>query len=197
MKGYLKLVGTLVVFSFLGGCSHAINITPPVTSMNSVDVGEKVDKDVAYYISNEDKNKKVTTPGGGGDKVSYKPYADTEVALNVMLSKVFKKVYSLKDINDKAYIADNGISYIFKTDMKTDSSSSSPFTWPPTSFTYELTCTAVDASGANVWSKTVKSVGNAEFDEFKHDFSLSARRATEDAYKKMLMEIATSPEFKQ
>ncbi|KKD60610.1 hypothetical protein RN22_09910 [Grimontia sp. AD028] len=197
MNGFIKLAGSIVLVSVLGGCSHAIQISPPIENITSVNVENKIDKSVAYHISSEDRVKSVTTPGGGGDDVTYKPYADTEVALNAMLSRVFSKVYSLEDGDNKAFIADKNISYVFSTQVKTDSSSDSAFTWPPTDFTYELTCSAVDSSGANVWSKTVTSQGKAEFDEFKHDFSLSARRATEDAYKKMLQEIAAAPEFRK
>ena len=44
----------------------------------------------------------VTTKGGGGDKVTYHPYAESEPALNQVLSNVFTKVVSLSATNDKA-----------------------------------------------------------------------------------------------
>jgi hypothetical protein len=34
-------------------------------------------KKAAYYISDEDRAREVTTPGGGGDKVRYFPYIVT------------------------------------------------------------------------------------------------------------------------
>ena len=86
---------------------------------------------------------------------------------------------------------------IFKPSIKTDSSSDSIFTWPPTHFTFELTCTATDLSGNEVWSKKVKAEGNAEYDEFKKNFSLSARRASEEAFKLMLAELLNANYFKE
>jgi hypothetical protein len=50
-------------------------------------------------------------------------------------------------------------------------------------------------NGADVWEKTVTATGNAEFSEFKSDFSLSARRASEEAFQKMLIEISNASEF--
>jgi hypothetical protein len=104
-------------------------------SLREVKTGPVIDKNVAYFISQENHLKQVTTPGGGGDKVTYKPYADTEVALNTVLSKMFSRVYSLNSVDDQQYIDDKNISYIFVPKLTTNSSSSSMLTWPPTNFT--------------------------------------------------------------
>lgn len=180
---------------FLGACSHNIQLTPPLDDIRGIDVTNRVGKNVGYYISEEDKKKEVTTPGGGGDDVSYFPYQDTEAALNTILSKVFSRVYSIKNINDVGYQTEKNISYIVKPVIKTDSSSSSFMTWPPTKFTFDLSLTAVDLKGNSVWQKTVSATGEAEFDEFKSDFSLSARRATDNAFQEMLHALINAKEF--
>lgn len=176
------------------GCAHQIQLTPDLAAVRGVEA-TAIDKNAGYYISAVDKAKEVITPGGGGDKVKYYPYKDTEAVLNTVLSKVFARVYSVPSLTDEAFIQEKGITYIFKPAIKTDSHSSSAFTWPPTSFTFELTCEVTDAAGNTVWTKTVSAEGNAEFDEFKSDFSLSARRATEKAYTMMLEEIINAGVF--
>ncbi len=195
MNSISKYIFIPVCLIALAGCSHSIQLTPPLDSIRNIDLQRKIDKNVGYYISISDRNKEVTTPGGGGDDVKYFPYKETESALNTMLSRVFSKTYSIKDLNDSQFYLEKDISYIFKPTIKTSSSSSSAFTWPPTEFTFELTCTAVNPGDRIIWNKTVSATGNAEFSEFKSDFSLSARRASEKAFQKMMVEISNANEL--
>jgi hypothetical protein len=81
--------------------------------------------------------------------------------------------------------------------MVTDSSSPSPFTWPPTKFNIDLTCDIADATGNPILSKKVTGEGNAEFDEFKKDFSLSGKRAAEDALLKMQKTLLSASELRK
>jgi len=186
LKIYLVFVSLIV----LSGCAHNIQLTPDLAKLRQAESNSVIDKNVAYYISVEDKVKQVTTPGGGGDKVTYKPYADTEAALNTVLSKVFQRVYSISSIDDTKYINEKNISFIFVPKIITNSSSNSLFTWPPTEFTINLTCKALNTKGQTIWEKTLQSKGNAEFSEFKSDFSLAARRASEALFAELLREIA-------
>ncbi len=190
-----KLSALLMVFAVavLSGCAHQIQLNPDLTNLPVNEA--KSDKAVGYVLTDELRNKKVTTPGGGGDKVTYTPYKDTETALYTLLSNKFEHVYLMESADDKAFIAENNIAYIFTPSMTTNSSSSSFVTWPPTSFTVELTCKAVDAQGNAYWENTVSTEGNAEFDEFVADFSLSARRATKQAFEQMAHAINTAEEF--
>jgi hypothetical protein len=198
MLNSLKLI-IIALIGIISGCAHGIQLTPNLDDLHNthVEVENKINKNVAYYISQQDRDTEVITPGGGGDKVKYYPYKDTEAALNTMLSKVFNHVYSIPLIKQAAFIQEKNISYIFKPSIKTDSSSVSFLTWPPTHFTFELTCTATDLSGNEVWSKKVKAEGNAEYGEFKKDLSLSARRASEEAFKLMLAELLNANYFKE
>ena len=198
MPNSLKLI-IIALICVISGCAHGIQLTPNLDDLHNTDVEveNKINKNVAYYISQQDMETEVITPGGGGDKVKYYPYRDTEAALDTMLSKVFNHVYSIPLIKQAAFIQKKNISYIFKPSIKTDSSSDSILTWPPTHFTFELTCTATDLSDNEVWSKKVKAEGNAEYGEFKEDLSLSARRASEEAFKQMLAELLNANYFKE
>jgi len=176
------------------GCAHQINITPPLNTLDSNTA--KVDKTVGYYISAADRAKEVITPGGGGDKVKYLPYQESEPALNKVLSNRYTKVVSIPSLDDKQFIASNKISYIFVPTIETDSSSDSAFTWPPTKFSVSLDCKAIGPAGTTVWEKKVKGEGQATFSEFKHDFSLAARRASKAAFVNLQQEIDAAGELR-
>ena len=179
----------------VSACAHNIQINPDLNTLRSESSEGKIDAAVGYYISDENRMLKVTTPGGGGDKISYQPYKDTEGALNTILSDLFVSVFTIKDLNDKAFLEEKKIAYIFKPEINTDSSSDSIFTWPATDFTMNLTCEALDNNGNSIWVKTVTGEGKAEFSEFTADFGLSGRRATQDAFEKMKREISASNKF--
>lgn len=185
----------IAAMMFLAGCAHTINTTPPLNTI-SADGIAKSDKVVGLYISKEQRALLVTTPGGGGDKVRYSPYADAEPAFNHMLSNLYAKVVALASLDDKAAWEANKIAYVFTPTITTTSKSSSAFTWPPTNFTVTLDCKATDASGTSVWNSKVTGTGEAVFDEFKHDFGLAARRASKDAFNQLQKEIASTPALK-
>jgi hypothetical protein len=46
-----------------------------------------------------------------------------------------------------------------------------------------------------VWQKKVTGQGQAEFSEFKHDFSLAARRASKQAFQNLQQAISAAPEL--
>tara|TARA_R110000744_G_scaffold64250_2_gene132172 strand:- start:923 stop:1471 length:549 start_codon:yes stop_codon:yes gene_type:complete len=169
------------------GCAHQIEINPDMANINHAE--NKSEKIVGYYISDENKKKKVTSPGGGGDKITYLPYSDLESAFYTALSSKYKDVYSVKSLDESDFINEKGISLIFVPEIETNSSSDSLMTWPATDFSIKLTCKAINANGELVWEKTVESAGHAEFDEFKSDFSLSARRASEQAINLLVEEL--------
>ena len=184
IKQYLGLLSILIVT----GCSHQIQISPELSELRSNNSANSSNT-VGYYISAVDKATEVTSAGGGGDDVKYFPYKDTEAALKTILSQKFTKVYALKEKTNDPLIKSKGIQFIFEPKIKTMSSSSSAFTWPPTDFEVELTCTAYNQQGKNIWQKTVVGKGHAEFSEFKHEFALSAKRSSNQAFIKMRDEI--------
>ncbi|AFL69529.1 hypothetical protein [Sulfurospirillum barnesii] len=192
-----SIIGGIFLVLLLSGCSHKISIAPSLNDIREVQVENKADVNVGYYISDEAKKTATTTPGGGGDNITYTPYADLEGALNTMLSRKFKRVYAVKSLEDKAYIANKNIIYLFTTTIKTDSSSTNVLIWPPTDFTVELSCNAVNLDGAMVWSDTMSAKGHASAGELMKDFSLSAKRATETAFKEMLLKLEKTDKFNQ
>ncbi len=196
MKKQLSIVlGSFIAVLLLTGCSNNIVITPPLDEIGQTSIENRIDANVGYYISKVDKNKEVNTPGGGGDSVSYTPYKDTESALNTVLSKVFNNVYPLKTLHDKEYIRLKNIKYIFIPTINTNSSSDSSLMWPPTNFTFVLKCQAINVDDEVVWEKTIYSEGYASFSEFKNNSSLSAQRATEKAFKTMLIKLKQTDKF--
>ena len=182
--------------AFFSGCAHPISVSPDVSKIENTGGHKRIEKNVGYYISQEKKDLEVTTPGGGGDKIKYKPYGDIEIALYKMLGNVFSDVTALKTPTDAESIKQHKIVFVFTPAIATNSSSPSLLTWPPTQFTVNLTCNIMDSSGKVVATKSVTGEGKAEWDEFKHDFSLSARRATQDALLKMQEALLTSPDLR-
>jgi len=182
-----KLFVSFLAIAVLSGCAHQIQMNPNTGSF--VESDKEINMVVGYHISDEDRLKEVTTPGGGGDKVTYSPYKDTESVLFIVLSNQFKDVFLVKSLNDNSFIKDNEIKLIFIPKITTQSSSSSPFTWPPTKFVIDLTVKALNSSGDLIWEKKIKKTGEAEYDEFKEDFSLSARRAAEQVYLQLAKDI--------
>jgi hypothetical protein len=85
---------------------------------------------------------------------------------------------------------------VFTPEITTTSSSSSPFTWPPTKFGTEVSCTVTDAQGVVVAKVRANGEGAAEFAEFKSDFSLSARRAVSDVMDKLVAEIRRNEQLR-
>jgi hypothetical protein len=177
------------VVALLAACAHPINLEP--TQLPVRDESALVAKKVGYVITDADRAKEVTSPGGGGDKVSYYPYRDMEKALRASLRSVYSDVSALKAPNDPT-VKDAGLAYIFTPQITTESSSSSPFTWPPTKFHVEVSCTVTDPQGATVAVVKADGDGAAEFSEFKSDFSLSARRAVASVVENLAKEIRSN-----
>lgn len=178
----------------LAGCAHPIQIATD-KSAPATPTQKKVEKNIGFVIPDPLMTKEVITPGGGGDKVSYLPYRDLEVPLYSTLSNVFTNATKLKAPDDRAAIDKAQLSYILTPEISTDSSSDSALTWPPTRFTINLTCTVTDLTGKVVFKKTVSGQGNAEFSEFKSNFSLSAQRASENMLNNLQKALSEAPEF--
>ena len=195
MSAFRKLFSLALVL-FCTGCAHSIVTTPDLAELKHGDANP-IDKNVGYYVSKEDREMKVTTPGGGGDKVSYYPYKELEPALYKTLSNVFRRAYVLESPDDAQVIQEKAIALVFTPRISTNSSSDSILTWPPTKFTVILACKAVDATGKVVWEKQFTGEGAAEFQEFKADHSLSAKRASQSAFQQLQRALDTDPEFRQ
>jgi hypothetical protein len=188
MRRGLYLVLSIVVALAAGGCAHPISLQADSGALVGAGGGVKIDRKVALAISDSQKSREVTTPGGGGDKVSYFPYRDLETGLYVALSETFSGVTKVGSATDPK-VAQDGVALVFVPEITTTSYSPSPFTWPPTVFTVELDVAVRTAANAPVTQIRVQGEGRAEFDEFKSDFSLSAKRAAQDAVRKLIKVI--------
>ncbi len=192
----ILLASGLAVAALLTGCAHPISVTADFAKIKGSGA-PRIDKSVGYYIAADDLQREVITPGGGGDKVSYKPYRDLDPAIYKALAEVFSTVAKLDSPNDAAKLSRDKIQLVFTPKITTNSSSPSPFTWPPTEFTVALSCKVADASGASVTELTATGVGKAEFSEFKADFSLAAKRAAQDAVGKLVAALEKAPELRK
>jgi hypothetical protein len=169
------------------GCAHPISVTSDSTPERVE--SSLVAKTVAYALSDTERAVQVTTPGGGGDKVSYFPYRDLEKSVRDALRAVYRDVVVVKSAKDSEAIKAAGAQLVFTPQIKTDSSSPSAFTWPPTKFSIEISCAVTDASGAELAQLTAAGSGNAEFSEFKQNFGLSAQRAANDVSRNLAQAI--------
>jgi len=170
-----RLACAVALAALLAGCSHPITMITETAPPRSL--AHLVPKKVAYVMTDAQRDQQVTTAGGSGDRVSYYPYRDLEKSIRDALRAVYRDVVVLRTAGDTKANEAAGVSLVFTPQIKTDSSSSSWITWPPTSFTAEVACVVSDAAGAEV--ARVRAVGNgtAEFGEFNGDYGLAARRA--------------------
>lgn len=181
----------IVIVTLLGACAHPIVIRPPDVPVRS---GESLSsKKVAYVMTDVDRKKQVTTAGGGGDEVTYYPYQDLEKAIRDALHFVYADVFVIKSPNDSEAIHRNDVSFVFDPEITTMSSSSSIFTWPPTYFEIDLSCSVADPVGNVVSRIRVYGNGTAEFSEFKGEFGLAGQRAASDLSEKLKQEILSNP----
>lgn len=181
----LALASALV--GLLAACAHPISISPESTPPRVE--GQLIQKKVAYAISDADLAKEVISPGGGGDRVSYYPHRDLEKAMRDALRSVYQDVVAIGSPTEPNGVSRSGVDLVFIPEVKTTSSSPSPFTWPPTRFTSEISCLVTDADGVELTRVRAIGEGNAEFDEFKSNFSLAANRAGTDLAAKLVQEI--------
>ncbi len=185
----ILLAASLLV---LNGCAHTIGISPDVSKLPTASPNISANK-VGYYISDADRNRKLVTPGGGGDSVEHSPYRDLESGFYRVLSNVFASVDQLKSENESAFLISKNIKYILRPTISVTSSSSSVLTWPPTDFGIIIDVTASDVTGKVVWQDRVSGNGKAEFSEFKNDFALSAKRAAEAVLSALQLKLEASP----
>jgi hypothetical protein len=181
---------------FVGlGCAHRIDITPALDALDASGV-TKIDKNVGYYIAPEKLAREVETLAGGGDKVKYLPYKESEAALNRVLSNVFRGVYALPSPGNAEFIASRNISYIFVPTITTDSSSRSSWIWPPSDFTVSLDCRATDGSGQVVWETSLKAEAHERLPDVYRDHALAGKVALQNAFLELQGRILKAVEFR-
>src|SRR5262245_13572529 len=120
MRNYTRVL-LLALTALTGACAHNIVITPETRSLPPSPTGV-IDRKVGYYIPSADYDAQVTTPGGGGDKVTYKPYKELEPALQRVLFNTFREVQRVNSL-DAAQLHSDGVTLVFQPKYQTDSSS--------------------------------------------------------------------------
>jgi len=176
----------------VGGCAHQMTMRADVAGLASPAGAKPIPKNIGLYISPENRAKEVTTPGGGGDKVSYHPYADMETGLYKVLGNTFQNVDLLSTLSDVNSIAKHSLTLIVIPEIATKSSSNGVFTWMATDFTVQLSCKFTDVAGREVDSVSSTGTGHAEFSDLKSDFSAAGERASRDALEKFQAAVLQS-----
>lgn len=190
---FVRIAACISGVVVLAGCAHPISIEPKAVPSRE---GQWSSQKAAYVMTEADRQKQVTTQGGGGDKISYYPYRDFERALRASLASVYADVSALTSMTDAAAIRATGASFIYRPEISTTSSSPSPFTWPPTKFSVSVMVEVFDPQAVLVARLRVTGNGAAEWDEFKSDFGLAGRRAVEDAARALVEEIKRSEKLR-
>jgi hypothetical protein len=188
----VKSIAFFVLIPFISACAHPITINP-IKTPDRIEA-KLSPKKAAYVMTESDRNKQVTTSGGGGDKITYYPYRDTEKAIRDALRSVYADVVAVKSSSDES-IKDDNISVLYTPVITTVSNSDSAFTWPPTYFKVELICNVSDKTSKELSTIRVSGSGNAEFSEFKINTGLAGSRASSDLSEKLRQEILKNPEL--
>ena len=196
MQRLWSWLALLLVVAIASGCAHPTTMNPDLAAISG-DKSAVIPKSVGYHIPESAKALEVTTAGGGGDKVRYFPYRDIEPGFYKALGEAFGRVTRVQDPRNAAAVAGSGIQLLITPEIRTISSSESVFTWPPTQFTVDLSCTITDAQGQAVDVIRVSGYGRAEFDEFKANFSLAAVRATNHALNQLIKALTESPKLRR
>lgn len=182
----MRTISRLLLLSLvavLAACAHPISLAPDLSQLEDPKVPARP-RTVGFHFPAEDKALQVTTPGGGGDNVSYYPYRDLEGGIYKVLANIYERVVIISDPKDIAARTRSNITLVARPKITTQSSSDSAFTWPPTLFQVQLSYVFSDILGSKISEVFVTGVGKAEFSEFSSDFSLSAKRASLDALQK-------------
>lgn len=177
------------------GCAHRINVTPALEPLNVSGIA-KIDKSIGYYISPENLAKEVETPAGGGDKVKYLPYKESEPAFSKVLSNVFREVYTVPSLSDAGFIASKNISYIFVPTIRTDSASRSSWIWPPSDFTVSLDCEATDGSGRVIRETSLTAEAHERLPDVARERDRAGKVAIQNAFLELQNRLLKATEFR-
>ena len=160
--GSPQIVNVLLAFAAitLSGCAHSLTISAdPNSIVREPGLPPLLETKVGYFIPPASLSLEVETAGGGGDSVKYYPYRDLEPAFKAMLGNVYSGVTKLGNAADSIKMISDNIKYIISPRVHTTSSSSSSLRWPPTNFTFDLTCDIREAEGKISASPRVVGAG--------------------------------------
>jgi hypothetical protein len=179
----IHFAGAVAAVATLAGCA-----SPASTGTNATGAqaqGQLIQKKVAYVMSAGDSGRQVYAPGTSGDVAS----RQLEQSGLDALRAVYTDVVVVPSAKDTAGIQAAGISYVFTPQIKADFSAPSPFAKPLTVFNTEVVCIVTNPAGSELTRVKANGAGKAEFDEFRYDPGLAARRASSDLSAKLSDEI--------
>jgi hypothetical protein len=181
----------------LTACAHPMLVKPDLDAAKVAQPHDRLPQKVGLYIPDNLKSLEVTTAGGGGDKVRYKPYADMETGIFQVLNETFSDTVVLSSRTDADAIAKHSLNYIVEPHIDTQSSSNGVFTWMATDFEVKLTCKFTDPTGNLLATVSSDGTGHSDFSELKHNMSAAGEHAATDALVKLRTAIQAAPEFKK
>jgi hypothetical protein len=185
--GFRSLYPSITIALLLSACAHSINVAPDLAKIDRKSESEnRLKGKAAYYIQSEKLTTEVVTPGGGGDNVSYYPYRDIEPGFRKMLGNVYLDAIKIQAVGDYPSLSKEGVKYLIIPEIVTTSGSTGFFTWPPTTFTVDLTVKVSDLQGRVIGTPQVIGTGQVSgiFD-MKGDHGLVGKIAMENALRKM------------
>jgi hypothetical protein len=192
----LAALAAMLLALACAGCAHSIRITPDMAAIEPRPGQVAGPVRVGYHFTPGQRALQVETPGGSGDKVSYAPYADIEPGLYQVLANLFAGVTVVKDPHDAADLRARNIRFVFLPVITTTSGSRNIVFWPPTDFTVTIACTAIDADGVQVWSRTVSAnEGVVSVNATLHENGLAGRRAAGGALRALQAALSAAPEL--
>ena len=184
-----KNIAFLLPLIFLTACVHDITIAPDIASLKKVRP-VTIHSTVAYYIPKGLYKQSITTPGGNSDTLRYRPYKDTEKALNKVLHNIFTAVYKVESLDDKR-IKDKGIQFIFIPHIETMSSSNSNVDWQPTKFNMILKVKVMRSDKSELWTTYAQGKGVANFGRYQDNPTYAVEIASRSAFLQFQDEIIT------
>lgn len=102
-----------------------------------------------------------------------------------MLAQVFGGVVSVSSLADFQRKAGSDVDDVLAPSITTNSGGSNVFTWPPETFSVDLTPTIRDKTGQVVATPRVVGLGTASTRERISGYGFSGCRALEDALRKL------------
>lgn len=189
MKKLLCLLSVVLI----SGCAHNIKVTPDQAAASTQAKSKTV---VGYYISAADKAVKSTTPGGGGDKVSYQLTKDMEYGFFNALNDAYTTVKVLEASHDAQKMKAEGVSLVFEPKFTSTSSGSSLLIWPADKFSITVQCKAYNQAGDLILDKSFTGQGAATNSELMANFALAANRAATDVIAQVRKELSANAALK-
>jgi hypothetical protein len=189
----MKKILSFLSIALISGCAHNIKISPEQTPANTQAKSKTV---VAYYVSAADKVLKSTTPGGGGDKVSYQLAKDMEYGFFTILNGTYETVKVLEASHDVGKMKTDGVALMFEPKFTSTSSGSSMLIWPADKFSITIQCKAYNAAGVLILDKAFTGNGVATSKELMGNFALAANKAATDVLDQVKKEITTNAALK-